>query len=184
MPGPPDIVITHAQSHARGTAAPGAACCLTLGWEMSQSKIITLHPLLKVTTFWRFTWKSSSSKISFRHLIKNAAQTYKWKWEKPSGSDWGKNTTLQLRKHESTDLFLAVSPSTVGLCRAIILLTEFFYIFNGTWILTALPPPISDVYWNTVDFLKFIPRFSLQWWPKTTYSVNFPSMSSSQQSCE
>lgn len=38
------------------------------------------------------TWKSSSSRISFRHLIKKAAQTYRWKWENPSGSDCGQET--------------------------------------------------------------------------------------------
>lgn len=39
------------------------------------------------------TWKSSSSRISFRHLIKKAAQTYRWKWENPSGSDCGQQNS-------------------------------------------------------------------------------------------
>lgn len=33
------------------------------------------------------TWKSLSSRISFLHRMRKAAQTYKWKCEKPSGSD-------------------------------------------------------------------------------------------------
>lgn len=39
------------------------------------------------------TWKSSSSRISFRHLIKKAAQTYRWKCENPSGSDCGQKNS-------------------------------------------------------------------------------------------
>lgn len=32
------------------------------------------------------TWKSLSSRISFLHRTRKAAHTYRWKWEKPSGS--------------------------------------------------------------------------------------------------
>lgn len=53
------------------------------------------------------TWKSSSSRISFRHLIKKAAQTYRWKCENPSGSDCGQQKALgqlpQLREAQTSD---------------------------------------------------------------------------------
>lgn len=32
------------------------------------------------------TWKSPMERISLRHLMRKAAQTYRWKWEKPSDS--------------------------------------------------------------------------------------------------
>lgn len=47
---------------------------------------IHLKKRLNISNF-LLTWKSFSSRISFFHLTKKAAQTYKWKWEKPSGSD-------------------------------------------------------------------------------------------------
>lgn len=90
-------------------------CCRLLSYPHqinASSRTIMLHPSLHVTAFRRFTWKSSSSKISFRHLIKNAAHTYKWKWENPSGSDWRKHNT---EKNHYYALFPTASPSYFSL---------------------------------------------------------------------
>lgn len=39
---------------------------------------------------YKHTWKSTMDRISLRHSMRNAAHTYRWKWEKPSVSAWGK----------------------------------------------------------------------------------------------
>lgn len=41
------------------------------------------------------TWKSTMERISLRHSMRKAAQTYRWKCEKPSASAWQKKRELQ-----------------------------------------------------------------------------------------
>lgn len=56
---------------------------------------------------WRYniTWKSIMERISLRHSSRNAAQTYKWKCEKPSDSACGKQKDRGQRL-EASDLSL------------------------------------------------------------------------------